>query len=65
LRPPVCGRFRDWWYGADPGELELCAEHGLGSEVELIAVDGISEAEERVLASDVRYRFVIDIDMLG
>ncbi|MEU4794987.1 NAD(P)-dependent alcohol dehydrogenase [Streptomyces sp. NPDC023327] len=40
--------------------LDFCAEHGLGSEIELIRADQINEAYERVLASDVRYRFVID-----
>ncbi|MFF4264272.1 NAD(P)-dependent alcohol dehydrogenase [Streptomyces virginiae] len=40
--------------------LDFCAEHGLGSEIELIAAGQINEAYERVLASDVRYRFVID-----
>ncbi len=40
--------------------LDFCAEHGIGAEVEVIAADRINEAYERVLASDVRYRFVID-----
>ncbi|WP_024793992.1 NAD(P)-dependent alcohol dehydrogenase [Tomitella biformata] len=40
--------------------LNFCAEHGLGSEIEVIGADKINEAYERVLASDVRYRFVID-----
>ncbi|MFE3939663.1 zinc-binding dehydrogenase, partial [Streptomyces goshikiensis] len=40
--------------------LDFCAEHGLGSEIELIRADEVNEAYERVLASDVRYRFVID-----
>ncbi|MEU0781835.1 NAD(P)-dependent alcohol dehydrogenase [Streptomyces sp. NPDC006173] len=40
--------------------LDFCAEHGLGAEIELIAASEINEAYERVLASDVRYRFVID-----
>ncbi|NEC92512.1 NAD(P)-dependent alcohol dehydrogenase [Streptomyces sp. SID12501] len=40
--------------------LDFCAEHGLGSEIELISASEINEAYERVLASDVRYRFVID-----
>lgn len=40
--------------------LEFCAEHGIGAEIEVIAADPINEAWERVLASDVRYRFVID-----
>ncbi|NTW40760.1 MAG: NAD(P)-dependent alcohol dehydrogenase [Cellulomonadaceae bacterium] len=41
--------------------LDFCAEHGYGAEVEVIAADKINEAWERVLASDVRYRFVIDV----
>jgi uncharacterized zinc-type alcohol dehydrogenase-like protein len=40
--------------------LDFCAEHGIGAEVEVIAAEQINEAYERVLASDVRYRFVID-----
>ncbi|MCW2583955.1 MAG: alcohol dehydrogenase [Klenkia sp.] len=40
--------------------LDFCAEHHLGAEVEVIGGDQIDEAYERVVASDVRYRFVID-----
>jgi uncharacterized zinc-type alcohol dehydrogenase-like protein len=40
--------------------LDFCAEHGIGAEIEVIAADRINDAYERVLASDVRYRFVID-----
>jgi uncharacterized zinc-type alcohol dehydrogenase-like protein len=40
--------------------LDFCAEHGLGAEIEVISADQIDAAWERVLASDVRYRFVID-----
>ncbi|MET9803948.1 NAD(P)-dependent alcohol dehydrogenase [Streptomyces sp. NPDC006368] len=40
--------------------LDFCAEHGLGAEIEVIGADRINEAYERVLRSDVRYRFVID-----
>ncbi|GGR99214.1 dehydrogenase [Streptomyces humidus] len=40
--------------------LDFCAAHGLGAEIELIAAEEINDAYERVLASDVRYRFVID-----
>jgi uncharacterized zinc-type alcohol dehydrogenase-like protein len=40
--------------------LDFCAEHNLAADVEVIAADKINEAYERVLASDVRYRFVID-----
>ncbi|MFD7961494.1 NAD(P)-dependent alcohol dehydrogenase [Streptomyces zaomyceticus] len=40
--------------------LDFCAAHGLGAEIEVIRGEQINEAYERVLASDVRYRFVID-----
>ncbi len=40
--------------------LDFCAEHGIGAEIETIAASQIDEAYERVVASDVRYRFVID-----
>ncbi len=44
--------------------LDFCAEHDVTPEIELIDPDYINEAYERVLASDVRYRFVIDISKL-
>jgi alcohol dehydrogenase (NADP+) len=40
--------------------LNFCAEHGIGAEIETISADGIDDAYNRVVASDVRYRFVID-----
>jgi uncharacterized zinc-type alcohol dehydrogenase-like protein len=40
--------------------LDFCAEHGIAPEVEVIEASQVNEAYERVLASDVRYRFVID-----
>ncbi|MGW2334497.1 NAD(P)-dependent alcohol dehydrogenase [Streptomyces sp. NPDC001685] len=40
--------------------LDFCAAHGIGAEIELIGAAEINEAYERVLGSDVRYRFVID-----
>jgi uncharacterized zinc-type alcohol dehydrogenase-like protein len=40
--------------------LDFCAEHDVRPEIEVIAPDYLNEAYERVLASDVRYRFVID-----
>jgi uncharacterized zinc-type alcohol dehydrogenase-like protein len=40
--------------------LNFCAARGLGAEVEVIPASKINDAYERVLASDVRYRFVID-----
>lgn len=45
--------------------LDFCAQHGIGAEVEVIAADKVNEAYQRVLASDVRYRFVIDTATLG
>jgi uncharacterized zinc-type alcohol dehydrogenase-like protein len=44
--------------------LDFCAEHGIGADIEVIAADQINAAWERVLASDVRYRFVIDVATL-
>lgn len=41
--------------------LDFCAEHGIAADVEVISADNINEAYARVLASDVRYRFVIDV----
>jgi uncharacterized zinc-type alcohol dehydrogenase-like protein len=41
--------------------LDFCAEHGIGAEIEVIPAEQVNEAYERVLASDVRYRFVIDV----
>lgn len=45
--------------------LDFCAEHGIGAEVEVIGVEQVNAAYERVLASDVRYRFVIDTKTLA
>jgi alcohol dehydrogenase (NADP+) len=44
--------------------LDFCAEYGVRPEIEIIEPDYINEAYERVLASDVRYRFVIDTSSL-
>ncbi len=40
--------------------LDFCAEHGIGAEIETITADEIDHAWDRVVDSDVRYRFVID-----
>jgi len=45
--------------------LDFCAEHGIAAEIEVIPAAEINQAWERVLASDVRYRFVIDTSTLG
>ena len=44
--------------------LDFCAEHNTLPEIEVIRADYVNEAYERVLASDVRYRFVIDVSTL-
>ena len=44
--------------------LDFCAKHNIASEIEVIEPDYINEAYERVIASDVRYRFVIDTESL-
>jgi alcohol dehydrogenase (NADP+) len=44
--------------------LEFCAEHNIVPTIEVISADQIDEAYERVLASDVKYRFVIDISTM-
>jgi len=44
--------------------LDFCAAHGIGSDVEIIPMDYINTAYERMLKSDVKYRFVIDMSTL-
>jgi alcohol dehydrogenase (NADP+) len=45
--------------------LGFCGEHGIGAEVEVIDADRIDEAYDRVVAGDVRFRFVIDISTMA
>ncbi|MGH2865555.1 MAG: NAD(P)-dependent alcohol dehydrogenase [Solirubrobacteraceae bacterium] len=45
--------------------LDFCAEHGVKPAIELIGANGVDDAYERVLRSDVRYRFVIDAATIG
>jgi uncharacterized zinc-type alcohol dehydrogenase-like protein len=44
--------------------LDFCAQHGVASDIEVIPIQKINEAYERMLKGDVRYRFVIDIASL-
>jgi alcohol dehydrogenase (NADP+) len=44
--------------------LDFCAQHKLTSDIEKIPIQKVNEAYERVLRSDVRYRFVIDMESL-
>ena len=41
--------------------LDFCAEHGIVSDIEIIKMQGINDAYERMLKGDVKYRFVIDM----
>jgi len=45
--------------------LDFCAEHGIVSDIEIIPIQQINEAYERMLKGDVKYRFVIDMASLG
>ncbi len=44
--------------------LDFCAKHGIVSDIEMIRMDEIEAAYERMLKSDVKYRFVIDMASL-
>ena len=44
--------------------LDFCAEHGITCDIEMISIDQINDAYERMLKSDVKYRFVIDLSSL-
>ena len=44
--------------------LDFCAEHGIVSDIELIPVQQVNEAYERMMKNDVRYRFVLDLKTL-
>jgi uncharacterized zinc-type alcohol dehydrogenase-like protein len=45
--------------------LDFCGAHNITSDIEMIRMDQINEAYERMLKSDVKYRFVIDMSSLG
>jgi uncharacterized zinc-type alcohol dehydrogenase-like protein len=45
--------------------LDFAAEHGIAAEIETISADQVNEAYDRVVDSDVRYRFVIDTATIG
>jgi uncharacterized zinc-type alcohol dehydrogenase-like protein len=45
--------------------LDFCAKHGIVSDIEMIPIGAINDAYERMLKSDVKYRFVIDMASLG
>ena len=45
--------------------LDFCAEHGIVADVEVIPIQKINEAYDRMLKSDVKYRFSIDLSSLS
>ena len=45
--------------------LDFCAGHGIVSDIEMVAAKDIDAAYERMLKSDVKYRFVIDGATMG
>ena len=66
---PLTGFFLGFGWGGgiaiDAGaSVPVATVIGLGADIEVISADGINEAYERVVAGDVRYRFVIDIATL-
>jgi uncharacterized zinc-type alcohol dehydrogenase-like protein len=44
--------------------LDFCGKHGITSDIEVIKIQDINTAYERMLKSDVKYRFVIDMASL-
>jgi len=44
--------------------LDFCAQHQVASDVEVISIQQVNEAYERMMRGDVRYRFVIDLNTL-
>lgn len=44
--------------------LNFCGKHGIVSDIEMIPIQKINEAYERILKSDVKYRFVINMASL-
>jgi uncharacterized zinc-type alcohol dehydrogenase-like protein len=44
--------------------LDFCAQHHVACDIEVIPIEKVNEAYDRVVKSDVRYRFVIDMASL-
>jgi uncharacterized zinc-type alcohol dehydrogenase-like protein len=44
--------------------LDFCAAHGIASDIEIIGIQQINQAYDRLLKGDVKYRFVIDMASL-
>lgn len=59
IRSCLIGRIRE-----TQEMLDFCAEHGIVSDIEMSKMDEINEAYDRMVKSDVKYRFVIDMATL-
>ena len=44
--------------------LDFCAKHRIGADVEVVSIQQVNEAYDRLVRGDVRYRFVIDMSSL-
>ncbi|MNV80080.1 Aldehyde reductase YahK [compost metagenome] len=44
--------------------MDFCAEHGIVSDVEIVPIQAVNDAYERLAKNDVKYRFVIDMASL-
>ena len=44
--------------------LDYCAEHGIAADVEVIPIQAVNDAYERMINGEVKYRFVIDLQSL-
>ena len=44
--------------------LDFCAAHNIAADIEVVAASAVNDAYERMLRSDVKYRFVIDLSTL-
>jgi uncharacterized zinc-type alcohol dehydrogenase-like protein len=45
--------------------LDFCGKHDITADVEMIEIQNINEAYERMIKSDVKYRFVVDMRLLN
>jgi hypothetical protein len=57
-------RFSNRRHAGNAGDDRFLREHGIVADVEMIRIQDINKACERLLKNDVRYRFVIDIASL-
>ena len=61
-RPSRPSRRRSRFPGSGPQEtFDFCGKHGIAAEIATIPINQVKEAFERVICSDVRFRFVIDM----